>query len=39
MTYQLPAFWGRRGFLENFRFTYDASTNPPQFELSRINRT
>jgi Aspartyl protease len=34
----LAGLLGRRGFLENFKFTYDNSTNPPQFELSRISR-
>lgn len=37
---QLPvaALLGRRGFLDRFRFAYDPSTNPPQFELNRVSR-
>jgi hypothetical protein len=29
---------GRRGFFENFTVKIDSSTNPPWFELERINR-
>ncbi|MHB8539439.1 MAG: aspartyl protease family protein [Candidatus Acidiferrales bacterium] len=38
--YELPlaALLGRRGFLENFKFTFDPSGNPPMFDLERINR-
>lgn len=35
----LAGLLGRRGFLENFKFTLDNSSNPPQFELTRIVRT
>jgi hypothetical protein len=35
----LAGLLGRRGFLEQFRFTFDHSTNPPQFELTQISRT
>jgi len=34
----LAGLLGRRGFLENFKFTFDNSSSPPQFELSRIAR-
>jgi hypothetical protein len=34
----LAGLLGRRGFLEHFKFTFDHSTNPPQFELTRISR-
>jgi hypothetical protein len=30
---------GRRGFLDRFRFTYDSSTSPPQFEIVQVVRT
>lgn len=38
--YDLPlaGLLGRRGFLDLFKFTYDASTNPPQFEITKIAR-
>jgi hypothetical protein len=29
---------GRRGFLEQFRFTFDPSSTPPVFDLERIYR-
>jgi hypothetical protein len=35
----LAGLLGRRGFLSRFKFTFDSSTNPPQFELSPISRT
>jgi hypothetical protein len=35
----LAGLLGRRGFFENFKFTFDSSSNPPQFELTRIVRT
>jgi hypothetical protein len=35
----LAGLLGRRGFLEHFKFTFDNSTKPPQFELTRIVRT
>lgn len=34
----LAGLLGRRGFLEKFKFTFDSSTSPPQFELTRISR-
>jgi hypothetical protein len=38
--YDLPVagLLGRRGFLQNFKFTYDASTIPPHFDVSKIFR-
>lgn len=35
----LGGLLGRRGFLDHFIFTYDSSSHPPQFELTRISRT
>jgi hypothetical protein len=37
-TYELPlaGLLGRRGFLDRFKFIYDASTAPPQFEVIKI---
>jgi hypothetical protein len=35
----LAGLLGRRGFLDHFKFTFDHSSNPPQFELTRIYRT
>jgi len=35
----LAALLGRRGFLDRFKFTYDPSNHPPQFELTKIIRT
>lgn len=29
---------GRRGFLDHFRFTFDPSSYPPQFELTAVTR-
>lgn len=39
-SFELPlvALLGRRGFLDRFRFTYDPSTHPPQFDVSKIAR-
>ena len=39
-SYELPlaGLLGRRGFLSEFKFTLDPSTNPPQFELDRYAR-
>jgi hypothetical protein len=34
----LAGLLGRRGFLENFKFTFDNSSKPPQFELTKIVR-
>ena len=34
----LAGLLGRRGFLDRFRFTYDCSTSPPQFEITKISR-
>jgi hypothetical protein len=34
----LAGLLGRRGFLDHFKFSYDHSTNPPQFELTTISR-
>jgi hypothetical protein len=34
----LAGILGRRGFLENFKFTFDHSPKPPNFELTRIVR-
>jgi len=38
--YELPlaGLLGRRGFLDQFKFTFDPSTNPPEYELERINK-
>jgi predicted aspartyl protease len=35
----LAGLLGRRGFLEHFKFIFDPSSNPPEFELQRILRT
>jgi hypothetical protein len=39
-SYELPlaGLLGRRGFLSEFKFTLDPSTNPPQFELEKYAR-
>lgn len=39
--YDLPlaGLLGRRGFLENFKFSFDPSNNPPVFDLEKISRT
>jgi len=34
----LAGLLGRRGFLDKYKFTYDYSTNPPQFEILKIAR-
>lgn len=34
----LAGLLGRRGFLDRFRFTFDCSTIPPQFELTKLVR-
>ena len=35
----LAGLLGRRGFLSRFKFSFDPSTDPPQFELTLISRT
>lgn len=40
-SYEIPiaGVLGRRGFFENFKVTFDASTSPLTFDLERIYRT
>jgi len=34
----MAALLGRRGFFDNFRFSLDGTSNPPVFEIEKINR-